>query len=166
MKCENCNSEHDGSYGSGRFCSTKCSRGFSTKGKRKEINEKVSKRMKEIKGHLNAKPFKKGSDSRRHTFTEEDRKKASSKLIEKHKDIFYGDFDKLSKSLKRKRLIEECEGKCIECGIDKWNGDSITLELHHKDGNNKNNIKSNLEMLCPNCHSLTDTFRNKKRMVM
>jgi hypothetical protein len=40
--CENCKQEQDGSYGSGRFCSTKCARGFSTKAKRKEINEKVS----------------------------------------------------------------------------------------------------------------------------
>lgn len=45
MNCENCNNEHDGSYGSGRFCSCKCSRGFSTKAKRKEINDKVSKKM-------------------------------------------------------------------------------------------------------------------------
>ncbi len=45
MICENCNIEHDGSYGSGRFCSSKCARGFSTKTKRKEINEKVSKIM-------------------------------------------------------------------------------------------------------------------------
>ena len=44
--CENCEAEHDGSYGSGRFCSTKCARGFSTKAKRKEINEKVSKKLK------------------------------------------------------------------------------------------------------------------------
>ncbi|MCQ2975068.1 MAG: endonuclease domain-containing protein [Bacteroidales bacterium] len=43
MICENCNCEHDGSYGSGRFCSCKCARCFSTKAKRKEINEKVSK---------------------------------------------------------------------------------------------------------------------------
>lgn len=40
--CENCGCEHDGTYGSGRFCSTKCSRAFSTKAKRQEINEKVS----------------------------------------------------------------------------------------------------------------------------
>lgn len=41
--CENCENEHDGSYGSGRFCSTKCSRGFSTKSKRLEINVKLAK---------------------------------------------------------------------------------------------------------------------------
>jgi hypothetical protein len=44
--CENCGCKHDGSYGSGRFCSVKCSRGFSTKAKRKEINEKVSKSLR------------------------------------------------------------------------------------------------------------------------
>ncbi len=43
--CENCNKENEGSYGSGRFCSSKCSRSFSTKSKRKEINEKVSKTL-------------------------------------------------------------------------------------------------------------------------
>ena len=43
--CENCKCEHNGEYGSGRFCSVKCSRGFSTKSKRKEINEKVSKKL-------------------------------------------------------------------------------------------------------------------------
>ena len=37
---------HDGSYGSGRFCSCKCARGFSTKTKRSEINTKVSLKLK------------------------------------------------------------------------------------------------------------------------
>lgn len=46
--CENCGKEHDSSYGSGRFCDNKCARGFSTKGKRKEINEKVSNKLKQF----------------------------------------------------------------------------------------------------------------------
>lgn len=40
--CENCGCSHDGLYGSGRFCSAKCARWFSTKSKRAEINKKVS----------------------------------------------------------------------------------------------------------------------------
>lgn len=40
--CENCTINHDGAYGSGRFCGPACARGFSTKAKRKEINERVS----------------------------------------------------------------------------------------------------------------------------
>jgi len=46
MKCENCNKEHEGNYGSGRFCSVRCAKSFSTKNKRKEINKKVSTTMK------------------------------------------------------------------------------------------------------------------------
>ena len=46
MNCENCNLIHYGNYGSGRFCSVKCTRGFSTKEKRTDINEKVSKKLK------------------------------------------------------------------------------------------------------------------------
>ena len=42
MKCEYCNQEHDGSFGSGRFCSNKCARGYSTSKKRAEINRKIS----------------------------------------------------------------------------------------------------------------------------
>ena len=60
MKCENCNLEHNGTYGSGRFCNTKCARGFSTKNKRAEINEKVSAKIsgrkltEEHKKHIEA----------------------------------------------------------------------------------------------------------------
>jgi very-short-patch-repair endonuclease len=43
--CENCGNVHNGELGSGRFCSLKCSRGFSTKSKRSEINYKVSKTL-------------------------------------------------------------------------------------------------------------------------
>jgi hypothetical protein len=43
--CENCGKEHKGTYGSGRFCSKTCARGFSTKAKRKEINEAVRKKL-------------------------------------------------------------------------------------------------------------------------
>lgn len=44
-KCENCQAEHTGEYKSGRFCSLKCSKSFSTKTKRNEINETVSVKL-------------------------------------------------------------------------------------------------------------------------
>ncbi len=42
MICETCGKEHDGSYGSGRFCCQACARSFSTSKNRKEINKKIS----------------------------------------------------------------------------------------------------------------------------
>lgn len=44
MICECCKSEHDGRYGSGRFCSSKCARSFSTKKNRSDINTKIGKK--------------------------------------------------------------------------------------------------------------------------
>lgn len=52
LNCENCFTEHDGTYGSGRFCSATCARGFSTKEKRNEINKKVSKTLTKPKYKL------------------------------------------------------------------------------------------------------------------
>lgn len=52
---------------------------------------------------------------------------------------------------------------CSGCGIDKWKDQPITLELDHIDGDNTNNTVQNLRLLCPNCHSLTDTFRGRNK---
>lgn len=54
------------------------------------------------------------------------------------------------------------ERVCEECGTGElWNRKSITLELHHRNGNRKDNRLENLQILCPNCHSQTDTYRSK-----
>jgi hypothetical protein len=47
--CENCNCEHDGSFASGRFCTKKCAKSFSTKNNRNEINKKISKSLSKNK---------------------------------------------------------------------------------------------------------------------
>lgn len=65
--------------------------------------------------------------------------------------------DVLQNSKLRKKLIEDGHKKdeCELCGLNSWVGQKITLELHHKDGNHYNNDLNNLQILCPNCHSLT-----------
>ena len=55
------------------------------------------------------------------------------------------------------------ENKCECCGITEWNGKEVKFELHHIDGDSSNNSLSNLQILCPNCHSQTANFRSKKR---
>ena len=61
------------------------------------------------------------------------------------------------------RLIAEgvLEHKCACCGITEWNGLPTPIELEHKDGDHHNNELSNLELLCPNCHAQTSTYRGK-----
>lgn len=53
--------------------------------------------------------------------------------------------------------------KCNRCGITEWQGEELTLQLDHIDGDITNNQLSNLRFLCPNCHSLTPTFGRKRR---
>ena len=63
------------------------------------------------------------------------------------------------------RLIKEGYflPECSNCKLTNWLGNPIPLELHHIDGNRLNNNLSNLQLLCPNCHSLTDNFCGKNK---
>lgn len=53
----------------------------------------------------------------------------------------------------KERLIKEgiMEYKCACCGISEWNGNPLTLKLHHVNGINNDNTLTNLQLLCPNC---------------
>lgn len=70
-------------------------------------------------------------------------------------------YHELSWDRLRIRIILDQESKCKTCEIDKWMGKPICLEINHIDGNRHNNSPSNLEALCPNCHSLTENWRGK-----
>lgn len=63
----------------------------------------------------------------------------------------------------RKKLLRESlkEHICECCLNTTWNGSPIPLEVHHKDGDKNNNKIENLELLCPNCHALTDNYKGK-----
>jgi 5-methylcytosine-specific restriction endonuclease McrA len=84
-------------------------------------------------------------------------------------DILAGKQPQYSTNKLKLRLYKEGlkEPKCEECGIEEWQGKPITMHLDHIDGNSKNHKLDNLRVLCPNCHSQTDTYcgRNKKAKI-
>ena len=59
-------------------------------------------------------------------------------------------------------ILDKYNNKCSICG---WNEINLTtnkspLEIDHIDGNSENNTENNLILLCPNCHSLTKSYKN------
>ncbi|SFQ39185.1 HNH endonuclease signature motif containing protein [Hymenobacter arizonensis] len=55
------------------------------------------------------------------------------------------------------------EHRCEQCKLAEWQGTLIPLELHHINGINNDHCLANLQLLCPNCHALTDTYRGKNQ---
>jgi len=167
MKCENCDKKHDGNYGSGRFCSKKCARGFSTKEKRKEINKKVSialggtgkKRICLFCGkETNNKKFCNNQCQGNFAI------KQFEDIVTKTGKFPNKSADSGAKVRKAKRyLITRYGHKCQICGRTEWFGKPMPLWLDHIDGCGDNWKIENIRMVCPNCDFFSDTYcgRNK-----
>lgn len=66
---------------------------------------------------------------------------------------------------KRKNICWEEQGeKCNICGYNQYPIENGPYQIHHKDGNKLNHYRENEEVLCANCHVMTDnhSFKNRK----
>ena len=150
--CKKCNKEFEPKKGLINYCSMECrnSREWSNEDKfKKSESAKKSEKVK-LTSERNRLliDFKK--------IGELNREMANRKILDEN-------FENLSFGRLKKRVSLEQNGNCNRCGISDWLGKKITLELEHKDGNHFNNQRDNLECLCPNCHSLTPTWRGRNK---
>ena len=63
----------------------------------------------------------------------------------------------------KKHLSDTRGYACEVCGISDWNSKTLSLECDHIDGHHANNHPSNLRLICPNCHSQTETYKAKNK---
>jgi 5-methylcytosine-specific restriction endonuclease McrA len=158
--CKKCDREFEPVKGLKSYCSIECrnSRTWSESDKiKKSIAGKKSDKVKEAnkknaKLRANNLEYIKKYQQR----VAENRERKIIKIIETS-------FENLNWPDRRVKIYYEQECKCNNCGNDKWQNQDIPLELEHKDGNHFNNERSNLELLCPNCHALTDTWRGRNK---
>jgi len=140
--CVNCN---DVIIGDGKkFCSQSCSTTFNNKLRNKKV-KKACVNCGEMTSNIKFCSYDCNSEFQI---------KESFSKIEK------GDTSLDHRQYKR-YLIHKHGEKCMECGwceINKHTG-KIPVELEHMDGNSENNSLDNLKLLCPNCHSLTPTYK-------
>ena len=98
----------------------------------------------------------KGNSSRKGFSHFEQRKKS---------EYYLNDVNFITSHKLKLKLLEEGikEHKCENCQQSEWLGVKIPLELHHIDGNKFNNNIQNIQIICPNCHSLTPNNSGKAK---
>jgi Zn finger protein HypA/HybF involved in hydrogenase expression len=144
-QCPKCKTEHNKP---GTFCSRICA------------NSRIFSEESRLKKSI----ANKGKPSTKSKLSSEEYEVWCSKIRQtKLQQYLETPFENLGMDNKRRRVLEEQNHCCNKCGINEWQGFKITLELEHKDGNNQNNSRENLEGLCPNCHSITDTWRGRNK---
>lgn len=161
MDCIECNNEIKG-YGK-KFCSRSCSVTYNNKLVSKRTGKEVVKLyckqcQKELNLSVGQKSYCSHSCGKKHQ---------RAMYIESWKcgneNGSSGQYS-LSRHI-RQYLFEKYDNKCCQCG---WNtphpvDGKIPLEVDHIDGDYTNNKEDNLRLICPNCHSLTPTYRNRNK---
>lgn len=159
MKCERCNKEHDGSYGSGRFCSSKCARSFSTSKNREETNKKVSSTLKktwsryksEGKTFWNPDTIK----TRGKAGAEANHQKKLKRFVKIRGDVLDITYGELEEYRKTHRVCEMCGAK----PSTKRNGRNKRLVIDHD-----HKTKKFRGLLCVTCNRFLGYYDNSKHL--
>jgi len=152
-KCINCDLDFKSTLCEERkFCSHSCSATYTNKGRTKNKKNETKKCLICEERFL----LKRIKDN--------DKIYCSRDCYEtdrKNKRIILVDSGLSHNKVVKKYLIEKHGNCCMECGWDKINitSGNVPIELEHIDGNSENNNLDNLKLLCPNCHSLTPTYK-------
>jgi hypothetical protein len=181
MKCKNCQEKEAikySKYSTGEFCSKECSHAFggnSVKGNKKvKCNncgkeDVVDKRNRNPQYLCDSCCSKQTLNNRiRVKILKQNPKMTTLNEYKRQKQIRDWKDGKIKGNDKsgvllvniRKYIFKKYDNKCCKCGWSETNSytKKIPLQIHHKNGNSEKSDEENLDLLCPNCHSLTPTF--------
>lgn len=149
--CINCNNEFVSLKSENRkFCNHSCAATFSNT--KRVITTRKNSRVINKCINCNNDVINKGNKFCNRMCYESNRDKTRLQLIQS---------GNASSKIVKEYLIEEYGDKCMECDWNRINPSTgkVPIELEHIDGNSENNNLENLKILCPNCHSLTPTYK-------
>lgn len=141
--CLECNSNISYEKRQNRFCSRSCGAIYSNMKKDKKVHTCMNCGIPAVNKYCSI--------------------KCQQDYQRKEKIINWKNGNKIDKNQIKRYLSEKYGYKCSVCGISEWNTKKIELELEHRDGNSENNVEENLCLICPNCHSQTDTYKAKNK---
>lgn len=148
--CPKCGSEH---AKTGAYCSRSCANS------RNWTEESKRKRGDKLREYIANNPQWKIRQQEKLDQRTETLKKT---LYEKNKERFLNG-EMIDRGILKKWLIEIVGESCVLCKIGpEWQGTYLSLQVDHINGINNDNRFENIRLLCPNCHSQTDTFAGKK----
>lgn len=154
-RCKHCETKLDYDNRHKKFCNSSCSATYNNL-KREERSTPITWNCLNCQKEHKTVAWRVGKYCSNHCQIEFQNKKRIQQWLEEGKD-WRGQNPKWVRE-----YLQKARGKgCEICGIDTWNGKSIVLEMDHIDGNYEHNHPDNLRMICPNCHSQTDTYKAK-----
>lgn len=154
-KCVNCNEIISANK---KFCNSSCSATYNNKKFPKRTKGRVKPKCLNCNEQLNDHRRKYCSNK----CTGEYKTKIRLKLIE-NEDFSNIGLKATIDRLTKKYLINKYGNKCMKCGwklINQWTN-KVPIELNHIDGNPEHHLLKNVELLCPNCHSLSEFTKSR-----
>jgi ribosomal protein S26 len=141
-RCKFCNTAFEYSKRTNKFCGHSCAAAYNNKGVRRHGKSQKSECVNCGKEITNEKYCNINCQKHHQMMEKIEGNTASSRTVKKYLIFKYGD---------------KCQ-RCGWCEIHPITG-NVPIELEHIDGNHRNNNLNNVILLCPNCHSLTPTYK-------
>jgi len=148
--CPKCNTDHSKP---GIFCSRSCANS------REWTEEAKKQKGKALKQFIQDNP---SWHARRAETVEARSQTLKNTLFAKNHERFL-EGKMITRTHIKKWLIETSGEVCSICNsLPIWQGRFLSLQVDHINGVNNDNRPENVRLVCPNCHSQTDTFAGKK----